>query len=1120
MTILSPNSLDYMRKAMATYVARPLGVLLFTDKEYPNGSTTFSVVVTATTIAITQGSTPFTITYVGKTTRQIASELSNSPFPISVKPLADVGLLLTGELKASGVLIPESFDQEDISNDGRSVIIRCTRYSVTYNKTSAIGLSSPYFEGPQLPWWARITNGKFSQSTKGITYHFGIPEYDQQTWSTFYSKPFMDVEGEPVQFLNSTTIQLSRFPLLYKNNNIVFVNTSSEKAYPASLIKDVDTMNGRVYLKDSTSLSKDVVVYYTYLENSYIYKDIDLNGHFLHNPYILDKYVVFYALPYKSSSGLNRTRTIYHTIGSSIDDAIYKIETNNSLEPIAILGAVNIRQNSSISDITITDTRSYGGGLNTDSFGEATAKRFKESQYFFDIGKKEGIPYPGSAAIVVDLPASLRETMTVSEVRERTQKWVAAGVYPVIRFQDSEYLEQFNSNGYNSDISLVNYTFSTGNNTTDLTLGPTGQVANILKSCVLSCTNGVTSGMVTAPIIQGDVIKLEPGSVYNLSYIKGSADAVFSYEQKTKDGQWERVTTTNTMPVGTGQLSSQMLQLESKYSYKEIRGLTGFSAYNSSDSFWIDLSVATAAIVKLTLEISTGNPYYVQTNVIPDVRTTNINPAPSVAGINYLVEPLLTNYNICSTKNFFSGHPIITGNALFGYYSTTGNVFPRTYSYDANTFGSQYNGSYDALRDLNSYSQYARYSINESLDLGSVAARTQSGAIAIATKVLSISPFTGIGTISTDIITPYYNPSSGTAIRLWTGIETEVTISNNLYLGSNYIKAFSALYASQIAPISGQTTGSNYTPTTINARDLALTGMGYWISYFNTYFSPTLSGSALELNWLTTYNKVSDFAGNILTNLCNGFDNLYYGNKCWAGWTGYETKVNPYGLLPDQRWTGLITWPDASIDTAGNTLSKVINGITGIQNDIAPYIQAQCNYGGILLPGYVDAIASYLWYPVHHYLGDNIFSNLSGDPQPFIDTFELGMSAIINGALNEDGIIIEGGSFMKRPGPFSGTVPSKLFSACADAIKLYRLKGDEYQERKWTHIAEGLFRTTEDNYHNIAGYQFDPLSSSSFTGDPGSVPLKGYIKLLGQYTGQFTSDEFRSITGQIENVLT
>lgn len=143
MTKLQKASIDFLRHVVGSYTSRPLGLFLLTNKQYPDTTVTYTVAITPTTISISNGTTPYTVTYAGKTSKQVAQELSNSPYPIEVKALVDIQELATNEIAISGSAIPDGFNFLDISSDGKSAIVRCNRYSVQYNKLSSIGIKQP-----------------------------------------------------------------------------------------------------------------------------------------------------------------------------------------------------------------------------------------------------------------------------------------------------------------------------------------------------------------------------------------------------------------------------------------------------------------------------------------------------------------------------------------------------------------------------------------------------------------------------------------------------------------------------------------------------------------------------------------------------------------------------------------------------------------------------------------------------------------------------------------------------------------------------------------------------------------------------------------------------------------
>lgn len=1159
MTKLSKSTLDFIRKMTLDYVKRPMGVFLFTNKQYPNTSVNYSVTVGSSSITLSNGTVNYTITYSSRSTYDVALALNNSPFPIEVRPLCFIASLSANEIQASGSLIPNGFDPEDVSLDGQSCLVRCKRYSVQFNKSAAITINSPYSSPVSSPWWARISNGSFSQLYKGIRYRFSIPEYNLQTWSSVWGKPFVDVEGEPAQFISANVIKLSKAPLLYKNN-ISILSEDLQTRYPTSIIKDVDVYNGYIYLNNTGTLPKNVVVSYTYLEENLLYKDVNLNGHFTHNPYVLDKYVVFYALPTSSSSGIARSKGIYHSIGVSINDAIFSIELDNPNEPMAILGAINVRADNNVDDVNITDTRSFGGGLNTNELGQATEKRFKESQYFWDIGHHDGIPYPGAASIVVELPSYLKEVLTLSEIRERMTKYIAAGVYPVVDFKEEDYYDQFEPNDYNSDISLVNYNFVEANpDSEEAVYGYTGEAGGILSYHMKLPASGLyasdyfTTGNAYHPTIENGILKLHPGQRYRVPYLKSSPDAVFSYEEKTKNGQWKRVTSRNDKTIPTGYISSQSLELSAPYGYKEIRNLTGFAPYVPSDDFWDDLFASSSRIIELNRQLSTNTIIATQTGNYANIFTREKTAYPSGdIRINPLVESLFLNHDISNEQNFYPGFAPISGLLRINYFGTTGNTFPRPFNYAQFVYGNPYSGQYDALNAIHTLARYMTHLVDEVNDQYGYAGNYQtvnltgqdtswiytspwlsigtygySGAINIARKVNSLSPFTGNGTLGSDIITPFYNPATDVAIPL-TGAYgfSEVNRDiNNLYLGSNYIKTYAALYAMQLAPITGDFNSHVSVPLSFNPRNIALSGLATWTYHFSGVFNTaTYNGNRVFLSWVSTFNKVSDLGATYLDNACNAVDYLYYGNTSWAGWTGYAPKSGTYynatyspftSLSGDTHWGQTIRWPDGTDYTAIESLVNTITGICDNLDTMAPYIEATAHRGGLITPGFTKAVKHYLWYPIHYYNNDPLFNGT--DPSRFVDTFEIGMGAILKGSLNEDGIPVEDASFKMLQAPFSGSVPSEMFDACAKAIEYYRLVGDTAQENKWLCIAEGLFRSTEGTYAQSGGYPYSTVFSNPAVGDLGSVPLRGYMKLIGQYPdGPLTDAEFSTITGQVQ----
>lgn len=692
----SNKTLSSIRDILRTQNTRPLGVLALRDPVYPNGGTTYNVLVTTTTISLVGPSSQYSINYVGKSVSQVVSDLNNSSFPIEAFVLFEIKVLKTGDLLASGYSIPGSFDIEDITNDGKGAIIRTRGYAIENAKTNVISLSAPYKEGASLPWYARVSYGTFYYKNKGITYAFGIPEYKDQTWSSQWGIPFIDIQGEPANFISPQVIKTNRAPLFVKNNNVVLVASNNEKTFPSSFIKDIDTINGLIYLKEDVSISEDIFLYYTYLEKNLIYKEINLNGHFQHNPFILDKYIVFYLRPIGNSLGKFSSKGLYHSVGISIDAAINNIDEPNLGEPITIIGAIHISPSIDNNDLSITDTRTYGGGLKEDSIGEFAQKKYNQSQYFLDISKKDGIPYPGAGAVVIELPPELKETLTINEIKTRAFKYLAAGVYPVVQFKEEDYYNLMKEDmSYNKDISLLNYdierAITTGQNqsifgnisgasdwiNTTLSL-PTGGIYGIYTAQDFGQQALVNTGVINNTLI------LKPGSKYIQPYLKSSPVTVFSYEEKVSNGQWKRKTIIDDRTVEPYKLVAGNLEIDSLYGYKEIRNITGFSPYRMDNQISGYPYAIAGNIVRITNNLNllshlkgTGNFYPIQTKQVIDVLAPTTGILQVQHGVSNIYKPYIEHYEqytglgFTFNDRFYTGLNAYYSNAYSGYNSST-----------------------------------------------------------------------------------------------------------------------------------------------------------------------------------------------------------------------------------------------------------------------------------------------------------------------------------------------------------------------------------------------------------------------------------------------------------------
>jgi len=455
MTNFSLTNIDFCRQALLQKITRPLDAIAL----YPQNSsdTTLSVLVAsnATVIAIRYTSSTTvneSISFVNKSINTVVQEINNLNLPIRAVALSNIDVLKQGDIIQTGTLhktLPAEFGIYDRIMD-RGIVLRAKRIAIRHKNNSKIKVLIPHLEDASLPWYPRITNGAFSQKYNNKIYHFYIPEFDKQAWSTTFGKPFKDLKGiEPV-LIDNGRYQLPRFPVYWNGENITLYN--GDVPVSQNIIQDIDINNGILYIRPDVFIDSEFTMDYSYLETSYVYKDINVNGHFSQNPLILDKFVVFYLIPIEGNLGISK-RTVYHSIGDSIEHAINAINTNDPTIPIAVIGAYNIQQVFASDRVNILDTRSKGGGLRQgggptspvhylDSSIEDTSvpieALYKESSRFWDIANIDGEPYPGAAAVAINLPLELQEVLPISDIKKRATKFLAAGVYPVLNFSDRD----------------------------------------------------------------------------------------------------------------------------------------------------------------------------------------------------------------------------------------------------------------------------------------------------------------------------------------------------------------------------------------------------------------------------------------------------------------------------------------------------------------------------------------------------------------------------------------------------------------------------------------------------------------------------------------------------------
>ncbi len=385
-------------------------------------ATAHSVAINGNDIELTHDGNLISITYATRSVRQVIEKINATNNPWYALALNEVNSIESGTLTASPT---------DLTAEG-GFVIRMAGHVVDYQESTRIRLLPPHDESRDLPWYPRIDTGSFSKTVNGITYLFSIPEYHKQKWSRFYEKPYMDAEGEVVERIGSDRLRVAKKPILWSGKNVTL--QLNGKDLDPNLVKDVDSYNGIIYLTQDLSANGRVSATYTYLENSYVYKGVNLNPGLEHNPLIAGQFSLFYIVPTSSSDGSVSNETVVkHITKPTLQGCITSLPQYTP--PIILLGGMQVRQTATIKDINISDTRTRGGGVKEKEWTKVyeTTPGVRGNA---DAGWVDGEPYSGNAVLIIDIPNSIKTALGVEEIQRRATKSVAAGVKTLFDYRD------------------------------------------------------------------------------------------------------------------------------------------------------------------------------------------------------------------------------------------------------------------------------------------------------------------------------------------------------------------------------------------------------------------------------------------------------------------------------------------------------------------------------------------------------------------------------------------------------------------------------------------------------------------------------------------------------------
>jgi hypothetical protein len=303
-----------------------------------------------------------------------------------------------------------------------------------------------------------------------------------------------------------------------------------------------DEESGAIYLPYNVALDDRVYVNAFYQEKYLHYTDLELNPVF--NPGIIDKQVILYMRPQHI---LDRTvelddpindRGLYHFIvdntgriidypqdddGLPLDPDLLDSGDQNYIsyfrkyQANIIVANVFVGRYAAPTEITAIDIRQRGGGIKDDVDRNQLVADYPEAMWFADIGYWDGRPYPGSMAVLINIPFSVTEDgggqYSHKEVEGVVKKHLMLGTYPIIRYYDETtrlYKGYAAISGSNTTITLYwtavtdadSYNIYTVTNRNTYTL--VGSATGVSTSFTITSTTDNMYHICIAPVIDSE----------------------------------------------------------------------------------------------------------------------------------------------------------------------------------------------------------------------------------------------------------------------------------------------------------------------------------------------------------------------------------------------------------------------------------------------------------------------------------------------------------------------------------------------------------------------------------------------------------------------------------------
>lgn len=309
-------------------------------------------------------------------------------------------------------------------------------YHLRFTVNNGYQSIAPYNAPSNTPWFLRVRYGITPTP----------PEWSKQPFIP--TLPYLLGTWVSGTLLENNIIQLERTGIYYdanhlpdllifdQNNNIkyavdgtsVLLQSTKGFEYPwkQGLISFFDPDAGRISLTVTIDPTDIIFAFYSYYELDVLFTDLDINP--FTNPLVRNAEIDLY---YKTD-GINPLKYLYYSITDSSGDIVGTNDTSPTTGTNYIFSNIGVGTSISTSQINVEDIRVRGGGL------QLSSQSIPEAVNFWDLGYWDGKPYPSAGCLVLYLPYAILNSISRSAITDRIQAILPLGIYPVVRYYDTE----------------------------------------------------------------------------------------------------------------------------------------------------------------------------------------------------------------------------------------------------------------------------------------------------------------------------------------------------------------------------------------------------------------------------------------------------------------------------------------------------------------------------------------------------------------------------------------------------------------------------------------------------------------------------------------------------------